>query len=133
MTAGAAEVVARLGKLEAREEIEIGPGSPRATLTLPFGVEVSGWIFDDAGDPVPAATVAFDTHGLHSEAISAADGRFTLADVPPGSHRLAVRHPRFAPYVSESRIEVGTEPVVGVVRLRCRRRNDPTLTPDSPG
>lgn len=116
---GAVEVVVTYGKQEIREAIQVGSGTRQVSLTLPPGVEVTGWVLGEEGEPVPAASVALDSYRLELEAVSNDDGSFALADVPPGRHRLEVRHPRFAPYVSASRLEVGTEPVAGVeARLR---------------
>ena len=110
----------RLSWTQIREKVEVRLGPNRVSFTL-AGVEVSGRVRDAAGRPVPSARVTLRPSmlgGWLAIALSDEDGRFTLADIVPGDHRLEVQHPEYAAYRSMSRFEVAAKPIDGLeVRL----------------
>jgi protocatechuate 3,4-dioxygenase beta subunit len=85
----------------------------------PVRGEVSGRVIDDAGNPVPGASVALygPQEGSHFGE-SAADGSFRIAGVDDGAYRIRAGKPGYAPYRSESEVTVAGGPVTGIeVRL----------------
>jgi protocatechuate 3,4-dioxygenase beta subunit len=81
--------------------------------------EVSGRVTDDAGNPVPGATVVL--YGLQEDAHSgdsAADGSFRILGVDDGSYRVRAGKPGYTPYRSDREVIVAGGPVTGIeVRL----------------
>src|SRR5882757_6571967 len=78
-----------------------------------IGVPVAGHVRDQAGQPIAGATVSIVE--LKRGALTDADGKFELADVPPGSYTLAVRHLSYAK--SAQRITVSASPLTVDVAL----------------
>ena len=56
--------------------------APQAVSTI------RGIVLDQSGAPVPGAVVSLDLPGVTT--VTAADGRFALASVPPGKRRVRV-------------------------------------------
>ncbi|HET7460460.1 MAG TPA: carboxypeptidase regulatory-like domain-containing protein, partial [Longimicrobium sp.] len=80
------------------------------TSAAPDGV-ISGVLRDARGQPLAGAQVAIDTL---PPATTDAQGRFRLAIVPAGEHRLAVRHPRVGTRTAQ--VPLPAEAVVMEVR-----------------
>lgn len=99
-----------------------------ATLVLRAGAPVSGRARDAAGAPVPGvhvraiATSALGGGTSHdpgavlagAEAVTDAEGRWSLAAVPQGAFRFSAVHPRFAQALSPTLILDGQTPREGV-------------------
>lgn len=76
-----------------------GPEQTRAYCTL------NGRITTPDGDPLPGATVQISTPRLPPREISTdADGRFVLANLPPGSFQVTVSHEGFTPVTGSVRL-----------------------------
>ena len=69
---------------------------------------IQGKVFDDSGPLPGAAVVARDTqNGFQYEAVSAADGSFTLSGLRPGTYEITVTMPQFKPQSKTLQIQVG--------------------------
>jgi outer membrane receptor protein involved in Fe transport len=77
---------------------------------------VTGRVLDPRGYAAPGATVRLEGRtGYRAEAVSDAEGRYTLGSVPDGEYRLKVEAPGLAG--AEERIVLAGEPVVRDVEL----------------
>ncbi|HYH47061.1 MAG TPA: carboxypeptidase-like regulatory domain-containing protein, partial [Thermoanaerobaculia bacterium] len=104
----AVEVTTADGR-QAREEVEVRPGTQQLDLHLP-AAEISGRVVDAAGRPVAAA--ALRLVGPRSGVIeTAADGSFAFRSLPPGTYLLAASHPE-AGRADLSEVQVAERPVV---------------------
>lgn len=93
-----------------------GPGAPDLTFSIPapenflkFKCDVHGWMF---------AWVTVLDHPYF--AVSAADGTFTIKDVPPGKYKVVAMHRKGAPAGVEKEIEVKADGAVAdfVIELK---------------
>ncbi len=97
-----------------QREILIEEGMNHLDLGLEAGQEVSGWVVDSGGDPVPGAEIRFglsrgrDVRWYRER--TDAEGAFLLAPVAPGSYRLWAGAEGHAPTMLE-RVVVGDEPI----------------------
>ena len=94
------------------EAIEVRPGGNVVDLVLERGFEVAGQVVSADGDPVGGAVLILmetpqpgfpGSFGgrLPSQAVSGADGTFTLTDVAAGSYRVTASREGFAAASSE--------------------------------
>ena len=79
----------------ARFQVELPSAAP-IELALEPACRLSGRVTDAAGQPVAGAAVALASHPS-PRYLSDPNGRFELPDLAPGSARLIIRHPDFAP------------------------------------
>lgn len=89
---------------------------------------VSGTVKDSAGAIVSSAEISLtQSHGLGLATLTDADGKFTLANVAPGSYAFKVSHPGFGQHTSvvqvtsgeqkQLNIELGINPLSGEVTV----------------
>ncbi len=90
--------------------------APTSASALQEGVEVQGRVVS-AGDGSPVSAAAVRIEGTGSVAFSDATGRFRLASVPPGTHRLVVTRLGFADASLEVSIQAGTPPTPIEIRM----------------
>ncbi len=93
---------------QAREELEVRPGTQQLDFQLPGG-EVTGRVIDAAGRPVAAA----DLHlagPLARAGQSTADGTYAFRALPPGVYLLAAHHPEHGK-ADQPDVQVGDRPV----------------------
>jgi iron complex outermembrane recepter protein len=95
--------------LAAPDRLAIHPDS--SALAAP---EVSGTVVDSAGAPVAEARVTLIE--LRRTTTTAAEGRFTFSEVPPGQYRLSISAIGFAPVVE--RLVVGDLDTTVTIRLK---------------
>jgi hypothetical protein len=81
----------------ARQTVDLSGGDatvPATTLRAIIPEPVSGTVSDQAGDPVPGATVTVSGNGRPDRtAVTDDDGRYLIDDNPPGSYTVAVTPP----------------------------------------
>ena len=69
---------------------------------------IQGKVYDDSGPLPGASVVARDAeNGFQYEAVSAADGSFTLAGLRPGTYEITVAMPQFKPQSKTLQLQVG--------------------------
>jgi protocatechuate 3,4-dioxygenase beta subunit len=99
------------------KELDVRLGENTLDLRLEGGVEVSGRVVDEGGQPVPSARVSL-REGWSSwnrpSATSAADGSFTLDGVADGTYRLAAEKEGFASSRDGVEVTVAGSSVGGV-------------------
>jgi protocatechuate 3,4-dioxygenase beta subunit len=103
---------------------ELKPGVSSRDLVLRKGVEVSGRVSDDAGDPVPGANLSLQLQpagpGIPLTAFSSEDGSFRFPDVGEGTFRLSGSAPGFADVQAPGEVQVAGQEVRGL-ELRFAR------------
>jgi thiol-disulfide isomerase/thioredoxin len=75
-------------------EAKFDPGDPEAFVVVDLvgSNRLGGTVYDEkSGEPVAGATVRLDTVGHRWATTTGADGRYTLADLPPNEAMLTVR------------------------------------------
>ena len=102
-----------------RQQVEVEPGTNSVDLRLESGFEISGRVVDPENHPVAGARLWLRQtrhvgriYRQEPQAVSAADGSFTLADVAAGGYWLTAAQEGFVEAHSE-RFEVGGD-VAGV-------------------
>lgn len=75
------------------------------TETAPAAIQITGSVADEAGAPIPGATV--ELRNLRRGTVTDAQGRFRLADIPAGTHTLRVSFLGFE--AQDSTIQAGNE------------------------
>ncbi len=112
------------GFTSAEVEAEAGGAASGVELVLGRGVEVSGFLADAAGEPLPAREVALSLSAIRfamageARATSRTDGSFTISGVADGSYRITVMDRGRPWYVRPEPVVVAGSPVRGVeVRL----------------
>ncbi len=122
--------------------LDLGPGQ-ELLANFPVGrypaASISGAVFDDSGRPLAGASVvvalivrgpnAYSAFGLSAREVSAADGSFTLEDVPPGEYEVRATSPavpggtnRGEGDTAQADVSVAGEPVNGVTLVIARGR-----------
>lgn len=103
-----------------RDELEVD-------LVFDNGVEISGWVRDEQGRPVPGAEVYLREEsrsaGFHMGNLGSttqADGTFKIEDVRPGSYRLRASKEGFVVREAEEVLEVDIVPLQGLEVLLSR-------------
>ncbi len=109
------------GYRRAVKDLDVRMGENALDLTLEGGAEIRGRVVDDGGVPVPGAQVSL-REGRRSwdlpNAVSGADGSFTLAGVGDGIYRLFAEKQGYASDEEGQEITVSGSSVSGVeVRL----------------
>jgi len=108
------------GHGHAETTFALGSGAMARDLVLRKGAEVSGRVSDDAGDPLPGASLSLQRAGVSTEtgatltASSSADGSFRFADVGDGTFRLSGSAPGFAQAQAPGEIQVAGQEVRGL-------------------
>jgi protocatechuate 3,4-dioxygenase beta subunit len=108
------------GHGHAETTFELGSGAAARDLVLHKGVEVSGRVSDDAGDPVPGASLSLRRAGMIADmgtaltAFSSADGTFRFADVDDGTFRLSGSASGFAEVQAPGEVQVSGQEVRGL-------------------
>jgi carboxypeptidase family protein len=69
-------------------EVVAGESTTGLVLTLRPGARILGELVGSDGRPEVERTVRANSDGFHGSAETDAEGRFEIADVPPGEHRL---------------------------------------------
>jgi hypothetical protein len=90
----------------------VAPGTAVDLLLLP-GASLSGRVSDADSRPVAGAVVLADLEQLRRPSPRVPErtdeqGSFEVLGLDPGLYRVAVRHPDFAPAVSQARVEAGS-------------------------
>lgn len=105
------------GHARAVKTIELQPGPNQLDLELPEGLALSGVVRDEDQAPVAGAEVtarsAGGTFADEARMVTAADGAFELAGLPPGSFALQASAPGFAPGASQT-ISLNASPIRGI-------------------
>ena len=111
----------------AEAAVEAKAGVNALDLVFPAGVEVSGRVSDEAGAPVPAASLSLQPleRGAAFSAISNADGTFRFRAVADGTFRLSGSAPGFAGTSAPGDVRVAGQEVRG---LDLRLSRGATLT-----
>ncbi|HVR98468.1 MAG TPA: carboxypeptidase regulatory-like domain-containing protein, partial [Thermoanaerobaculia bacterium] len=100
------------GYLRAVRDVDVAGEMEGVDFTLQKGLEISGRVVDDAGAPIPGATVMLFTGrgSFNAQPLSSgADGSFRIGGVPDGTYSLAARKDGY----SLSRDEALTVTVAG--------------------
>jgi hypothetical protein len=73
-----------------------------AQSTAPVGA-ISGTLFDSSGDPIDHNEVQAENAESHAvlKAVTSAQGKYTLADLPPGKYYVVASAPGLAPFVTK--------------------------------
>lgn len=105
------------GYRRAVREVEVTPEPRSVDLVLERGLEVSGRVVDDAGNPVASVDVSliagqnfFDA----PRAMTGADGAFTIAGVQDGTYRLMARKEGYTLDGLGESVTVSGAPVAGI-------------------
>lgn len=113
----------------AEAAVQVQPGTNRAELAFPRGVEVAGSVVDEQGAAVPEASVRLHPvgigHQVHTE--SRTDGTFRFPRVRPGEYRVRATRRGYAAGEAGP-IAVAELAVAGVeVRLAAEEDSGPAL------
>src|SRR3954451_712875 len=90
--------------------VSIATDRPAAAQTGATGGDLSGIVRDPLAAVLPGATVTATNLevGLTRTVVTETNGRFVVPALPPGSYRLQIAFPGFAPYVAEDvRVALG--------------------------
>jgi len=114
-------------KGHAEASVTAKAGGNALDLVFPPGVEVSGRVTDEAGAPVPAASLSLQPleRGTAFSAISNADGSFRFPAVGDGTFRLSGNAPGFAGTSAPGDVRVAGQEIRG---LDLRLSRGATLT-----
>jgi Fe(3+) dicitrate transport protein len=84
----------------------------------PVNATLSGRVIDSSGAVVAAATVRMrpDSAAAGREVMTAADGTFTLGELPPGAYELTAETPGFS--LTQLRVRMASRPVTLEIVLR---------------
>jgi protocatechuate 3,4-dioxygenase beta subunit len=108
------------GHGSAETVLELGSGAAARDLVLHQGVEVSGRVLDDAGDPVPGADLALQPAGTIAgmgttlTAFSSGDGSFRFPDVGDGTYHLSGSASGFAQAQAPGEVQVAGQEIHGL-------------------
>ena len=99
----------------------LGAATPR-TAAGQAGT-ITGTVTDTGGRPISVAQIGVE--GTNLTAVSAENGRFTVRNVPSGTHRISVRRVGFSPYTQSDvvvppggTVEVNVRLSIAVLRLQ---------------
>lgn len=95
--------------------IEAG-GEPKARLTLSRGLEVTGSVRDEAGQPIAGAIVRTQFLNDRRQATSGPDGTYRIVGCEPRMARMVVSAPGKARDFQDVRVEPGMKPVDFVLK-----------------
>lgn len=92
--------------------------SATGTAAQPANATLSGRVIDSSGAVVSAATVRLtpESGAAARDTLTAADGTFTLSEVPPGAHELTAETPGFS--LTQVRVRMAGRPVTLEMVLR---------------
>jgi hypothetical protein len=112
---------------QARTTLDTTDGVTARDLVLAKGVEVSGRVSGESGEPVPGASLSLRPAGKGAAltAHAAADGTFRFQSVGDGTFRLAGSAPDFAETFAPGEVQVAGQEVRG---LDLRLSRGATLT-----
>ncbi len=103
--------------VEHEESLDFKPGM-RRDIVLQSGTTVSGFVLNDAGEPISGAEVGVTDSarnmGSKTTSRSLDDGSFEISGVGAGSYRLRVSKSGFATTTSEAPFQVAASPVRGL-------------------
>jgi len=102
-----------------------------SAITILIGLTLTGQVVD-ARTGAPLDQVLVSVEDVAKSALTGPDGRFAIADVPPGTHRLRVSVVGYALYRRDLTVEAG-EPAPLVIRLSegtTAYTETVTVTPD---
>jgi len=105
------------GEREARATTKIETGENTITLRFASGVAVSGRVQDEAGQPVPEATVllnALTGEQGFTRITSRSDGTFSADSVAPGTYRIMIWKDGFQRLELPNPLTVATTPIAGL-------------------
>jgi protocatechuate 3,4-dioxygenase beta subunit len=108
------------GHGRAETVLELGSGAAARDLVLHQGVEVSGRVLDDAGEPVPGAELSLRPAGMIAgmgttlTALSSGDGSFRFAEVGDGTFHLSGSASGFAQAQAPGDVQVSGQEVRGL-------------------
>lgn len=108
-------------------DVEVTPGTRAVDFQLDRGLEVSGRVVDDGGNPVPGADVTLIAGRNYvdaARALSGADGTFRLGGVQDGIYRLITRKEGYTADFQGQPVTVAGAPVSG---LEVRLANGATI------
>jgi protocatechuate 3,4-dioxygenase beta subunit len=110
------------GGRQLQAEKEIVPGLNRLDFKFPAAQEVSGWVRDDRGTPLPGAQVSLAPipGGTVLDLATEVDGSFRLTSVVPGRYRVQASKEGFFESSPVPELEVGESDVQGL-ELRLTR------------
>jgi protocatechuate 3,4-dioxygenase beta subunit len=105
-----------------QEDKEIRPGVNHLDFALPGGHEVSGWVREDDGSPVPGAQVTLSPlpGGTVLSMLAGVDGAFRKAGIPAGRYRVQAAQTGFVESSPVPELEVGDGDIQGL-ELRLTR------------
>jgi protocatechuate 3,4-dioxygenase beta subunit len=112
---------------QARTTLDATAGVTARELVLAKGVEVSGRVSDESGEPVPGASLSLRPVGKGATltAHAAADGTFRVQSVGDGTFRLSGSAPDFAETFAPAEVQVAGQEIRG---LDLRLSRGTTLT-----
>jgi TonB family protein len=82
---------------------ELKPSAPK-TVAMPEKARFAGVVRDQAGKPLAGVRVELDSG---ESGVTGDDGRFLIAEVPPGTHPVTLLGPTFTPIGTEETFEIG--------------------------